>query len=91
MPSGKCLDIHLGNIGRNGAKVQQWDCKGSRQTNQLWTLKPMGKYYQIVSAHSGKCLDVHLGDIGRNGAKVQQWDCKGSRQTNQLWTINHTP
>lgn len=87
MRSQKCLDVHLNDIGRNGAKVQQWDCKGASQTNQIWTLRPTGQYYQIVSVRSGKCLDVHLGDIGRNGAKVQQWDCYGMNQTNQLWIL----
>lgn len=40
--SQKCLDVHLGDIYRNGAKVQQWDCYGMHQTNQLWAFKRVG-------------------------------------------------
>lgn len=35
--SGKCLDIE-GNSGSNGANLQQWDCLGFGQTNQLFFL-----------------------------------------------------
>jgi hypothetical protein len=98
--SGKCLDVDISKAPyANGTKVQQWDCLGLKQANQLWQLVSIkddlgqGKgYFQLVAKHSGKCLDV---DISRapdgNGTKVQQWECLGARQANQLWRFRGLP
>jgi hypothetical protein len=83
--SGKCLDVNGGpGATGNGVKVQQWDCLGAGQTNQLWRLVPVGNAVQVVAVHSNKCLDVNDGAMG-NGVKVQQWGCSGG--TNQLWRL----
>jgi Ricin-type beta-trefoil lectin domain-like len=86
--SGNCLDVDASSGGgqQDGANVQQWKCLGAQQTNQLWRIVPVGRYYQIVAAHSGKCLDV-AGERQANGANVQQWECLGVKQPNQLWSI----
>ena len=78
--SGRCVDADLNTIGRNGTKVQLWDCNG--QLQQRWS------YYvddTIRSSKNRKCLDADLNAIGSNGTKVQLWDCNGSRQ--QKWTF----
>jgi hypothetical protein len=77
--SGKCLDVSNGDTN-NGARVQQWDCVGN--TNQRWTVKPVGDAFALVSAVSGKCLDVDGWGTG-DGTKVQLWDCHYGG--NQLW------
>ena len=88
--SGKCLDVR-DISGDNGTMVQQWDCLNDQQKNQMWTLRPLGHYYQIVAEHSGKCLDVaweaDTGGALWDGARVQQWECYGGEQVNQLWAI----
>lgn len=87
--SGKCLDV-AGGTGAtaNGTNVQQWDCIGTGQTNQLWRLVPVGSRFQLIAIHSGRCLDV-AGGTGAtaNGTNVQQWACIGASQTNQLWEL----
>lgn len=83
--SGRCLDVDRGGGTNNGARVQQWDCVGVNQTNQLWSLRPVGDAFQIVARHSGKCLDVDSNGAMSDGTKIQQWDCLGTNQTNQLW------
>ena len=77
--SGRCVHADLNSIGRNGTKVQLWDCNG--QLQQRWT------YYDdtIRSSKNRKCLDADLNAIRNNGAKVQLWTCNGSRQ--QKWTF----
>ena len=89
--SNKCLDV-TGGTGAtaNGISVQQWDCLGTSQTNQIWRMIPVGNAFQLVAAHSGKCLDVTGGTTATsNGARVQQWQCLGASQTNQLWRVAH--
>jgi hypothetical protein len=39
--SGKCLDVSGVSFG-NGARIQQWQCIGATQRNQLWLLAPIG-------------------------------------------------
>jgi len=90
--SGRCLDVVGGPAATgNGVAIQQWDCLGSTQTNQIWsfeneTLANGYYYYNLVASHSGKCLDVVGGPTATdNGVPIQQWDCLGSTQTNQQW------
>ncbi|MBV7329321.1 RICIN domain-containing protein [Chloroflexi bacterium TSY] len=93
--SEKCLDVDVSNSDTNGMSngtlVQQWDCLGQDQNNQLWSLISVGDYFQIVAKHSEKCLDVDVSDSDTNGMSngtlVQQWDCLGQDQENQLWSL----
>lgn len=92
--SNKCLDV--ANVSaENAARIQQWDCAPSAQTNQLWrvTLQSNGTY-MIASLHSGRCLDVTtISSISgqpiantENGAVLQQWECNPhSPQANQTF------
>ncbi len=39
--SGKCVDLDIAQPGggySDGTRLQQWDCLGGGQTNQLWRL-----------------------------------------------------
>jgi hypothetical protein len=89
--SNRCLDV-IGGPGAigNGARLQQYDCLGSTQTNQRWALYSQdGKAsYYIEAAHSHRCLDVAGGVYAdRDGTPVQQWDCLGYAQSNQRWRL----
>jgi predicted RNA-binding protein len=83
----KCLDADLNTIAGNGTKVQLWDCIGTGQANQLWTLisTRFGNVYHLTSRYNGRCLDADLNTIAGNGTKVQLWDCFGDNQLNQDW------
>jgi hypothetical protein len=66
----------------NGAKIIQWSLSGS---NQGWTFKSVGSYYQIVNVKSGKCITTD----GVAGHQLYQWNCKGT--PNQQWDTNLNP
>jgi hypothetical protein len=80
---GKCVDVMNGGPG-DGTKIQQYSCT-SGTTNQLFTLEPVGSYYQIKHVGTGKCLDV-LNAYTATGTKVQLWTCGSG--TNQLWSMS---
>ncbi|QLE75267.1 hypothetical protein FGW37_30020 [Streptomyces rectiverticillatus] len=84
--SNKCLEID-GSSTQNGARAQQWECKG--QPGAEWVLKPDpgGLFWNIVNQNSGKCLEVADSRVD-NGAPVQQWDCAGNQtqKWDRLWT-----
>jgi hypothetical protein len=89
--SGRCLDVINGptNVA-NGAAIQQYDCLGAAQSNQMWTFSPAGdgSTYYVRALSSGKCLDV-VGGAGAvaDGTPLQQWDCLGYGQANQRWKV----
>ena len=78
--TGKCLDVHLPDITKNGAVVQIWACTGA--VNQNWRFDDDGR---LVNG-GGLCLDVELTQLGRNGGKVQVWACHSG--PNQKWGMN---
>jgi hypothetical protein len=92
--SGRCLDVSGGSgATANGARIQQWDCLGLSQSNQLWTFRPTGdgSTYYVTALSSGKCLDVAGGTTAlTNGVELQQWDCLGYGQSNQRWQLVST-
>jgi len=74
--TGKCVDVS-GVSTADGALLQQWDCLGAGQTNQLWDIIPIQgqePYIALMAQHSGKCADV-LGQATGNGARIGQWGC----------------
>jgi ricin-type beta-trefoil lectin protein/putative metal-binding protein len=90
--SGRCLDV-TGGPGAiaNGTGIQQWDCLGPGQSNQMWNFKPSGdgSTYTVTALNSGRCLDVRGGTGAlSNGTLVQQWDCLGYAQANQRWQVS---
>ena len=85
--SNKCLDMKAEDGGRNGSRVQTWQCYGS--SNQRWTLYPVGKtstgatYFQIISQAPGHlCMEVRSSSVS-NGAQVDMVGC--SQDGNQFW------
>jgi len=76
--NGRCLDADLNTIGRNGTKIQLWNC--NNQPQQGWVLDQNGAISSVRDP--GRCLDADLNTIGGNGTKVQLWDCNDQRQQN---------
>ncbi len=90
--SGRCLDV-AGGPGAtiNGAAIQQFDCLGPGQSNQMWNFRPAGDglTYNVTALSSAKCLDVAGGPAAvNNGVALQQWDCLGYAQANQRWQVS---
>jgi hypothetical protein len=92
--SGKCLDV-VGGPGAtaNGTGLQQYDCLGAAQANQMFAFTPTGdgSTYYVKALSSGKCLDVTGGVAATaNGVTLQQYDCLGYAQANQRWQVVST-
>lgn len=84
--TGKCVDV-TGGSQSNGAWLQQWDCLGAGQTNQIWNVIPIAgqaPWLAFRAVHSQKCADV-TGPSGDNGVRIQQWDCHWGG--NQQWDM----
>jgi len=69
--TGKCLDVHAPDRGKNGGRVQVWDCNGEDQ--QTWIFRE-----KALMTTNGKCLDVQFDQQNKNGGRVQVWDCNGT-------------
>lgn len=83
--TGKCVDVT--NVSyADGAWLQQWDCLGAGQTNQLWKVIPIAgsPYVAFQAKHSGKCADV-TGSSTSNNIRLQQWTCHWGG--NQQWSF----
>jgi hypothetical protein len=76
---GRCLDLHVEDLVKNGGRVQIWECNTAPQ--QRWKLDDMGR---LVN-EGGKCLDVHAPDLKKDGGKVQVWDCGDVPQQKWKW------
>ncbi|GAA0432245.1 RICIN domain-containing protein [Streptomyces luteireticuli] len=79
----KCLEIENSRFA-NGARAQQWDCKG--QAGAKWERTwEKGGYFELRPAKAPKmCLEV-ADSSKSNGARVQLWTCTGKHDT-QLWS-----
>lgn len=77
---GKCLEVNIEDLVKNGGRIQVWECNGSIQ--QRWKFDEVGR---LVN-EGGKCLDAHLPDLKTDGGKVQTWDCVDVVQ--QKWTLS---
>jgi Ca2+-binding RTX toxin-like protein len=84
--TGKCVDVS--NVSTaDGAALQEYDCLGAAQANQLWKVIPIAgqsPYVAFQAKHSGKCADVS-GVSTANGARLQQWTCLWGG--NQQWSF----
>jgi hypothetical protein len=65
--------------GRNGARVQLFDCGGSGY--QQWQVGPNNS---LLNPLSGRCLDLPEANPA-NGTRLQVSDCIGSSA--QQWTL----
>lgn len=81
--SNKCLDV-AGQDIKDGALMQQRTCINADAKSQVYSIRRMGYYYQIVANHSGKCLEV-TGGSSDNGINVIQSSCATSVRKHQLW------
>jgi len=78
--TGKCLDIHIEDLVKDGGRVQIWEC--NNKTQQRWKFDDQDR---LVN-ESGKCLDVHVDDLNKDGGKVQIWEC--SDEIQQKWKLD---
>ena len=76
---GKCLEVNLEDLVKNGGKVQVWEC--NNQIQQHWKLDG-----EKLVNEGGKCLDVDLPQLTKDGGKVQVFDCNG--QIQQKWKLD---
>ncbi|MFC5721997.1 RICIN domain-containing protein [Streptomyces gamaensis] len=77
-----CLEVDNSSKS-DGARVQQWDCKGQRGAN--WSTQDAGDgYVHIVNKNSGKVLEIENSSRS-NGARAQQWANRG--QNGAKWRI----
>jgi hypothetical protein len=88
--TGKCVDVT--NVSTaDGAWLQEWDCLGPNQANQLWQnveLANQPGWFAFIAKHSGKCADL-TGPSSNNGVRIQQWSCHwGSNQQWRFEAIN---
>lgn len=84
--TSKCVDV-IGVSQTDGTFLQQWDCLGPGQRNQVWRVIPITgqpPYVAFQAQHSGKCADV-LGAGTVNGVRIGQWGCWWGG--NQQWTL----
>ncbi len=86
----KCVDV-TGASTSDGAWLQQYQCLGAGQANQLWQnveLANQPGWFAFIAKHSGKCADL-TGPSGNNGVRIQQWSCHwGSNQQWRFEAIN---
>lgn len=88
--SSKCLDVTNAS-NADGAWVQEYDCLGASQANQLWSIVPItGQpgWYALIAKHSGKCADVSNAS-SEDGARILQWTCTWTG--NQQWRLEGIP
>ena len=75
--SGKCMDVKDASTS-DGAGIQQYDCLGWGQTNQVFQGLPVSasdtEHDTFRPENSHKCLDV-AGVSTADGALLQQWTC----------------
>ncbi len=75
--SGKCVDVDNASTA-DGTGLQQYDCLGAGQSNQLFREAWSGNWLSYVAKHSGKCVDVTGANTG--WINLQQWTCNASPQ-----------
>jgi hypothetical protein len=85
--SNMCLDVINAGQGA-GTGVQQYECLGAGQTNQVWHGVPPvqngSEPITLAAQHSGQCLDI-LSSATNNGANAVQNPCSGSGS--QKWVL----
>jgi hypothetical protein len=78
----RCLDADTHTAGRNGTKVQLWECNNKPQ--QRWVAKRNAQnYVEIKNGLNGKCLDADTNTLDRPSTIVHLWKCEGTPQ--QQW------
>lgn len=88
--SNYCADVINADPNAN-AGVQQWQCLGAGQTNQIWQGVPVetingNEYVKFIAKHSGKCLESQYSGT-QDGAVAVQNNC--DNRASQLWTFKN--
>lgn len=80
-----CLDADANN-GRNGTRVQIWECNNSSQQKfRARAGTAGGPDFTLESIRfPGMCLDRDARTAGQNGGIVQLWQCNSQPQQNWL-------
>lgn len=78
---GMCLDLNGPDIGKQGGRIQVWQCHGS--DNQRFIFLPDDG---LLATASGMCLEAIGPD---NGAPVLAFGCDGREA--QIWETRETP
>jgi hypothetical protein len=92
--SNKCLDV-IGAGQGAGTGLQQYECLGWGQTNQVWHGTPVwegqAEPVRFVAKHSGQCLEIQNGALN-NGANAVQNPCTGApAQSFTLRSVESNP
>ncbi|MEM1323928.1 MAG: RICIN domain-containing protein [Bacteroidota bacterium] len=87
--NGRCLDADAGSVGKNGTKIQLWDCHGGGGPNQDWMFEKVGDDTYLIKSKVGPtnvvALDADGYTYNKNGGKVQLWKTHGG--PNQQWIV----
>ncbi|RMF00788.1 MAG: hypothetical protein D6772_05850 [Bacteroidetes bacterium] len=87
--NGRCLDADAGTLGRNGTKIQLWDCHSAAGPNQDWLFEKVGDNTYLIKSQVSPtnviALDAHAAEMNTNGGKVQLWTTHGG--ANQQWLV----
>jgi len=83
--ANKCLDVKFEDKGKNGNRVQLWDCHSG--VNQQWLfIKFANGYSAIKTRWTYRVLDVAREGQGLNGNKIHLW--RGVPESNnQEWKL----
>ncbi|MEO1514113.1 MAG: RICIN domain-containing protein [Bacteroidota bacterium] len=87
--NGRCLDADAGTVGKNGTRIQLWDCHRGGGPTQDWKFeKVKDNTYLIksqVSPTKVVALDADGYTLNKNGGKAQLWTTHGG--PNQQWIV----
>jgi hypothetical protein len=83
----QCLDANdLGSAaGRNGDKVQLWNCYGGASQEWIAHYKSGQLAWLVNAKYPGMCLNADNGGGLANGRRVQLWNCYDG--ANELWNV----
>jgi len=91
--NGRCLDADANTLGKNGTKIQLWDCHSGGGPNQDWKFERVGDDTYLIKSQVSKtkvvALDADWPTLGENGSKVQLWTTHG--RANQQWIVKKNP
>ncbi|GLZ16337.1 hypothetical protein Acsp04_65720 [Actinomadura sp. NBRC 104425] len=94
--TGLCADVPGYGNGKLDGPVEQYNCDGTKNDNQLWDLVVNQKgagpngvdLFTIRNSKDGLCMD--LPDYGRpvKTAQVTEWHCNPGSGDNQMWYLD---
>jgi hypothetical protein len=73
--SGKCLDV-AGGATNNGAKLQQWECNGSR-AQKFQFKRVRDDLWSFASVNQGRCVSAEGASLADKTSMIL-WDCNNT-------------